>query len=229
MQGFLNCVVSAIVGAVAAIGASWFMSATDAQRERDGSEEHEYVKAKQIEVEKLVVGDSILLVSRERMEPTVEMRDGSVYVQHAVYADLLASNRMLAQKFQATPDDPMRVDAEASGEIAVDQEGGAYLALLSPGKSHSLTIGVDAHERGGIVSQNSDDHTRVAQAVFAKPSQARGKVAPASGSNPASSASAGASNIPTPMSLAPMSLEMLNRETPVLDSTRYGVDTSIRR
>ena len=52
MQGFLNCVVSAIVGAVAAIGASWFMSATDAQRERDGSEEHEYVKAKQIEVEK---------------------------------------------------------------------------------------------------------------------------------------------------------------------------------
>ena len=100
MQGFLNCAVSAIVGAVAAIGASWFISASDAQRERDGDVERQVVKAKRIEVESLVVGDSILLVSRERMEPTLEIRDGAVYAQQGVYADLVASNRMLAQKFQ---------------------------------------------------------------------------------------------------------------------------------
>ncbi|MBQ9371142.1 MAG: hypothetical protein IJU03_03025 [Thermoguttaceae bacterium] len=217
MQGFLNCAVSAIVGAVAAIGASWFISASDAQRERDGDVERQVVKAKRIEVESLVVGDSILLVSRERMEPTLEIRDGAVYAQQGVYADLVASNRMLAQKFQTTPDEPLSPDADVSGEIAVDQEGGAYLALLSPGKSHALTIGFDANERGGIVSQNNKDNSRVAQAVFVKPSLKGGKVAPASGVNRTSAPDRlppPPANVPTPMPL-----ERLDDELGFYDST----------
>ena len=217
MQGFLNCAVSAIVGAVAAIGASWFISASDAQRERDGDVERQVVKAKRIEVESLVVGDSILLFSRERMEPTLEIRDGAVYAQQGVYADLVASNRMLAQKFQTTPDEPLSPDADVSGEIAVDQEGGAYLALLSPGKSHALTIGFDANERGGIVSQNNKDNSRVAQAVFVKPSLKGGKVAPASGVNRTSAPDRlppPPANVPTPMPL-----ERLDDELGFYDST----------
>ena len=217
MRGFLNCAVSAIVGAVAAIGASWFISASDAQRERDGDVERQVVKAKRIEVESLVVGDSILLVSRERMEPTLEIRDGAVYAQQGVYADLVASNRMLAQKFQTTPDEPLSPDADVSGEIAVDQEGGAYLALLSPGKSHALTIGFDANERGGIVSQNNKDNSRVAQAVFVKPSLKGGKVAPASGVNRTSAPDRlppPPANVPTPMPL-----ERLDDELGFYDST----------
>ena len=71
---------------------------------------------------------------------------------------------------QTTPDNPLDLNSPVFGEIAINEDGGAYLALLSPRESHSVTIGFDKNEKGCVLSKNNDDKSMVAQAIFLRPS-----------------------------------------------------------
>ncbi|MGI6400787.1 MAG: hypothetical protein ACOX0A_01510 [Thermoguttaceae bacterium] len=167
---FLNTVVSAIVGALAAVGTGWYLSAhSDGTNSADPEGGAAVRKIKNLEVDSLVVRNSLRLVSPDTNESLVEIRDGKVFVQKGVYAEHMGAWRMTAQKLQTTPEDPIDPDSAVFGELAINEDGGGYLAILSPQETHSLTIGFDQTERGGVVSQNNEERTTVAQAVFLKP------------------------------------------------------------
>ncbi len=180
-SGFLNCLVSAFIGAVASIAVSWYMSANASNLPNGEDAIAQTVKARRIEAESLVVGRSILLVDPETKEPLLEIRDGSVFAQNALYADRVGAYTVRSQKLQTTADDPINPNARPTGELAVDAEGGAYLDLVGPQRSHSVTIGFDASDKGFVVSQNNNDKSRVAQAVFQRPTRrGENRIAPTS-------------------------------------------------
>ena len=172
--GFFQFLTSAIVGAVAAVGVSWYMSVSDSNAKDEGRRN---IKAGRVEADSIVVSDSILIVHPETREPLLELRDGCVFAQKNVFAEQVSAFRMLGQKLQTTPDDPFDQRASVYGELAVNDDGGAYVALLSPRESHSVTIGFDKQEKGCIVSQNNDDMSMVAQAIFLKPNRQKTGVA----------------------------------------------------
>ena len=185
MSGFfLNTVVSAVVGGLAAVGTTWYVSAqTDANKlvgQNGGS-----ARVKSLEVDSLTVHDSLLLVDPVSKNVLIELRNGEVFAHKGVYSDHVGAWRLTAQKLQTTPDDPLDPSSPIFGELAVNEDGGGYLALMSPQESHSLTMGFDRYEKGCVVSQNNSDNSRVAQAVFLKPTRNASGVAPASATNAA--------------------------------------------
>ena len=160
MQGtFFNCFISAIVGAISAAGTTWYLAEHAAPSENapinvGGDPQNRF---KELVVDSLVVNDSVLLVDPETQTATLEIKDGSLFAQKGLYAEKVGAMRVLAQKLQSTPEDP-------------NEDGGAYLALLSPRESHAVTLGFDKNEKGCVLSKNNDDNSMIAQAVFLKPS-----------------------------------------------------------
>lgn len=167
---FLNVAISAFVGALASVGTVWYLSANSNENHLAASE-NAATKIKKLETETLVVNDSLLFVDPETQEPLVEIRDGKIFAQRGIYAEHLGAWRVTAQKLQTTPEDPLSPKSAIFGELAVTDDGGGYLALMSPKESHSVTIGFDRNEKGCVVSQNNEDHSVAAQAVFFKPTQ----------------------------------------------------------
>ncbi len=173
MQGtFFNCFISAIVGAISAAGTSWYLAEHAAPTENApaGVVAADQNRFKELVVDSLIVNDSVLLVDPETQTATLEIKDGSLFAQRGLYAEKVGAMRVLAQKLQSTPEDPVDMTSPVFGELAINEDGGAYLALLSPRESHAVTLGFDKNEKGCVLSKNNDDNSMVAQAVFLKPS-----------------------------------------------------------
>ena len=173
MSGFIwNTLVSAIVGAVAAVGTVWYLSANatpDPLSPSNGA----VAKVKRLEADTIVVSDSLALVAPSSRETLVEICNGEIFAQRGVYSNHIGAWRFSAQKYQTTPDDPLAEDAPAYGEFGVDESGGGYLEVLSPKGSHAVTLGFDINERGAVVSRNNDAAVSSAQALFLKPTGSR--------------------------------------------------------
>lgn len=166
----LDRLISAFVGAVSAVGTVWFLNANgpDAQSPPTASE-NAPVKFDRLEVDALRVNEVLFVVDPQTNEPSIELRDGSISARQNVFAEQIGAFRVLGRKLQATPDDPLNAQSPVFAELATNQDGGAYLALLSPQETHSVTIGFDKTEKGCLVSQNNVDSSMIAQAIFVKP------------------------------------------------------------
>lgn len=166
----LDRLISAFVGAVSAVGTVWFLNANgpDAQSPSTASE-NAPVKFDRLEVDALRVNEVLFVADPQTNEPSIELRDGSISARQNVFAEQVGAFRVLGRKLQATPDDPLNAQSPVFAELATNQDGGAYLALLSPQETHSVTVGFDKTEKGCLVSQNNVDSSMIAQAIFVKP------------------------------------------------------------
>lgn len=171
-NALFHCLLSAVVAVISSVATVWYLSANEEPAPSAETQASDTIKAKKIEVGSLVVNNDILLVDPKTNAPSIEIKDGSLYVQKDVYAERVGAFRVLSQKLQTTPDNPLNMKSGVFGEIAFTEDGGATFALKSPRESHSLTIGFDKNEKGCILSKNNDDQSMVAQAVFLKPSAA---------------------------------------------------------
>ncbi len=170
MQNALfNCLLSAIVAVASSIGTVWYLSSQNPEA-NDPDAASAVVKTRTLEADSIVVKKELLLVDPETNTPTIELSSGALYVQKDVYADRIGAYRVLAQKLQTTPDDPLDMKSGVFGELSYTEDGGASFALKSPRESHSITIGFDKSEKGCILSKNNDDQAIAAQAVFLRPS-----------------------------------------------------------
>jgi len=183
---FLNCFVSAVVGAASAVGTVWYLSDNSTESGAGIESNGDVVSARRLEVDSLVVRDNLLLVDKTSSEPTLELREGALFAQRGVYAEQVGAFRFLGQKFQTTPEDPLDSKSAVFGELAINEDGGAYIELLSPRENHSVAIEFDKNEKGCIISKNNADRSMVAQAIFPLPTapEAIARSNPAS-SNPA--------------------------------------------
>lgn len=171
MQGvFFNCFLSAVVAVLSSVGTVWYLSAHSSDASGESEPIAETLKARRIEVDSLIVNNDLLLVDSETNMPTIEMKGGSLFVQNDVFSERVGTYRVLAQKVQATPDDPLDMRSPVFGELTFTDDGGACLALTSQREGHVVTLGFDRAEKGCILSKNNDDESMVAQAVFLKPS-----------------------------------------------------------
>ena len=105
----------------------------------------------------------------EEVQKPVKIGINSVDQRFDIYAERVGAYRVLSQKLIATPDNPLDPKCAVYGQLSVDQYGGAFMELLSPRESHSITFGFDRNEKGCVVSRNNDDASLVAQAIFPKP------------------------------------------------------------
>ena len=179
MQGsFSNILISAVVGCLSAVGTSWYLSANPqtpsggpapAPAASGTAQAPAPEPADKLDVTELVVRGSVLLVDPETNEATLEIKNGSIFAKQGIYAKRVGAYRVSSQKLIATPDNPLAPDCAVYGQLAVDQYGGAFMELLSPRESHSITFGFDRNEKGCVVSRNNDDASLVAQAIFPKP------------------------------------------------------------
>ena len=179
MQGsFSNILISAVVGCLSAVGTSWYLSANPqtpsggpapAPAASGTAQAPVPEPADKLDVTELVVRGSVLLVDPETNEATLEIKNGSIFAKQGIYAKRVGAYRVSSQKLIATPDNPLAPDCAVYGQLAVDQYGGAFMELLSPRESHSITFGFDLNEKGCVVSRNNDDASLVAQAIFPKP------------------------------------------------------------
>lgn len=166
----LDRLISAFVGAVSAVGTVWFLNANAPDAPSTSSESGAApVKFDRLEVDALRVNEVLFVADPKTKEPTIKLSDGSISAQNSVFAEQIGAFRVLGQKLQATPDDPLNAQSSIFAELATNQDGGAYLALLSPQETHSITVGFDKTEKGCLVSQNNEDSSMIAQAIFPKP------------------------------------------------------------
>lgn len=171
MSGFFwNSVVSVVSGVVASVGTVWYLSANSEAGALVGAG-NSPAKVKRLEVESLVVADSLALVDPNSRETLVEICGGEIFAQRGVYANHVGAWRFTSQKYQTTPEDPLSSNCPVFGEFAVDENGGGYLELLSPQESHAVTLGFDSNERGALVSTNNEADASATQALFLKPSR----------------------------------------------------------
>ena len=84
MSAFINTFVSAIVGALAAVGTTWYLSYASCAANLVNTGTNT-LKADEIEVDRLIVGDVFTLVDSKTREPLVEIRNGSIYAQKELY------------------------------------------------------------------------------------------------------------------------------------------------
>ena len=167
----LDRFISAVVGALSAVGTVWFLHANGADAGSVPPPAADApAKFDRLEVDALRINEVLFVADPETNEPTIELRGGSIFAQENVFAEQIGAFRVLGQKLQATPDDPLNAQSPVFAELATNQDGGAYLALLSPRETHSVTIGFDKTEKGCLVSQNNEDSSMIAQAIFVKPS-----------------------------------------------------------
>lgn len=179
MQGsFSNILISAVVGCLSAVGTSWYLSANPqtpaggtapAPAASGSAPAPSAAPADKLDVTELVVRGSVLLVDPQTNEATLEIKNGSIFAKRGIYAERVGAYRVLSQKLVATPDNPLDPKCAVYGQLSVDQYGGAFMELLSPRESHSITFGFDRNEKGCVVSRNNDDASLVAQAIFPKP------------------------------------------------------------
>jgi hypothetical protein len=165
----LDRLISAFVGALSAVGTVWFLNARAPEAPSTAPEAGAPVKFDRLEVDALRVNDVLFVADPKTQEPTIKLSGGSISAQNSVFAEHVGAFRVLGQKLQATPDDPLNAQSPVFAELATNQDGGAYLALLSPQETHSITVGFDKTEKGCLVSQNNEDSSMIAQAIFVKP------------------------------------------------------------
>ena len=173
----LDRLISAFVGAVSAVGTVWFLNAHAPDAASVPSDPAAPIKFDRLEVDALRVNEVLLVVDPETKEPTIKLSGGSISAQNSVFAEQIGAFRVLGQKLQATPDDPLNAESPVFAELATNQDGGAYLELLSPQETHSLIVGFDKTEKGCLVSQNNEDSSMIAQAIFSKPSADQAPIA----------------------------------------------------
>ncbi|MBQ6828988.1 MAG: hypothetical protein IJO46_13345, partial [Thermoguttaceae bacterium] len=151
----LDRLISAFVGAVSAVGTVWFLNANapDAPL-NDAPSTSAPAKFDRLEVDELRITKALVVVDPQTQESTIKLSDGSISAQNKIFAEDIGAFRVFAKKLQATPDDPLNAQSPIFAELATNQDGGAYLALLSPQETHSITIGFDKTEKGCLVSQN---------------------------------------------------------------------------
>ena len=165
----LDRLISAFVGALSAVGTVWFLNSNAPDAPSSAPESGAPAKFDRLVVDALRVNDVLFVADPETKEPTIKLSGGSISAQNSVFAEQIGAFRVLGQKLQATPDDPLNAQSPVFAELATNQDGGAYLALLSPQETHSITIGFDKTEKGCLVSQNNEDSSMIAQAIFVKP------------------------------------------------------------
>ena len=165
----LDRLISAFVGAVSAVGTVWFLNSNGPDAPSVSPDSAAPVKFDRLEVDALRVNEVLFVADPETKEPTIKLSGGSISAQNSVFAEQIGAFRVLGQKLQATPDDPLNAQSPVFAELATNQDGGAYLALLSPQETHSITVGFDKTEKGCLVSQNNEDSSMIAQAIFVKP------------------------------------------------------------
>ncbi|MBP3529693.1 MAG: hypothetical protein J6K25_00725 [Thermoguttaceae bacterium] len=164
----LDRLISAFVGALSAVGTVWFLNANAPDAPSPESDAAP-VKFDRLEVDALLVNKVLCVADPQTKEPTIELRNGSISAKNNVFAEQIGAFRVLGQKLQITPHDPLNMQSQYGAELAITQDGGAYLDLISPKKTHSLVLGFDKTEQGCLVSQNIEDTSMVAQAIFPKP------------------------------------------------------------
>lgn len=165
----LDRLISAFVGALSAVGTVWFLNSRAPEAASVPPQSAAPVKFDRLEVDALRVNEVLLVADPETKEPTIKLSGGSISAQKNVFAEQIGAFRVLGQKLQATPNDPLNAQSPVFAELATNQDGGAYLALLSPQETHSITVGFDKTEKGCLVSQNNEDLSMIAQAIFVKP------------------------------------------------------------
>ena len=165
----LDRLISAFVGAVSAVGTVWFLNANAPDASVSPASGDAPVKFERLEVDELRINKFLSVADPETKKTTIHLSDGSISAQNNVFAEYVGAFRVLGRKIQATPDDPLDARSSVFAELATNQDGGAYLELLSPRETHSLVIGFDGAEKGCLISQNNEDMSTVAQAVFQKP------------------------------------------------------------
>ncbi len=165
----LDRLISAFVGALSAVGTVWFLNANAPDASTPPASDGAPVKFERLEVDALRVNGLLSVVDPQTKETTIELKDGSVFAKNNVFTESVGAFRVLGRKLQVTPNDPLDAQSPVFAELATNQDGGAYLALLSPQETHSITVGFDKTEKGCLVSQNTEDTSMVAQAIFPKP------------------------------------------------------------
>ncbi|MBR5626107.1 MAG: hypothetical protein IKW74_00630 [Thermoguttaceae bacterium] len=174
----LSCfLISAVVGAISAVGMVWFLSGHLPEKEQfdasinTGSPQQKQNAAfEQIEVNSLKVNSAIIICDSQTGEPVIELRNGSIFAQKGIFAERIGGMKLSTQKIQITPENPLIDDYPVFGEFATNSDGGGYFSLLSAKGTHSLNVGFDNNEQGYIISQNNMDKSLVAQAILPCPS-----------------------------------------------------------
>lgn len=214
-EKLVNSFIASLTGCLSAVAMTWFLAASpdaeqvdvpvntavqatsvsDVPPPRPESSMPEKVSLHELEVDRLIVKDRLVLVDARTGTPLVELRDGKVIVSDSVLASRVAAGSFRGHRVQLTADSPSAPDAKIHGELAAGSEQGGYLALLSPTGRHSVNFGFDQVETGFIVSQNNQDRSVTAQVIMPIPQagEANEKVAARDRSAMESSQSAAAS------------------------------------
>ena len=181
-ERILNSFISAIFGGLAATATVWYLGAPgsntpapddveNAERLESADDAPRHGKFDELETARLKVTDCVMVCDTETGEPMIELRAGSILAKKKIVADSFGGNLITGRKMQITPGDPSRDDSPIFSELATNEEGGAYFALLSPKGTHSVNMGFDKKETGFIISQNNQDSAMVAQAILPLPNK----------------------------------------------------------
>lgn len=181
-ERILNSFISAIFGGLAAVATIWYLGVPESAAPTPGETENvggmestdgapRHGKFDELETARLKVTDCVMVCDAESGEPMIELRAGSILAKRKIVADSFGGNLITGRKVQITPGDPSRDDSPIFSELATNDEGGAYFALLSPKGTHSVNMGFDKKETGFIISQNNQDSAMVAQAILPLPNK----------------------------------------------------------
>lgn len=176
-EKLLNGFISALFGAMAGVGAVWYLSdnapttgsVQDTAVTADSARLPSSASFDSLEVKHLKVTDGIRVHDSATGEPLIELKDGAILAKKRVLSEYLGGHQLVGQRLQITTGDVSVPDHAVYGEMATNEEGGAYFALLSPKGTHSVNIGFDKQETGFIISQNNKDSAMVAQAILPIP------------------------------------------------------------
>lgn len=192
-EKLLNSFISAVFGAISAVGVVWYLQeAPTASAPADTAADPAAAAGPaasfdELEVKRLKVTDCVMVFDTAGNEPAIELRGGSIVAKKSVLSDRVGAFQMVGQKLQITGGDPAHNDGEVFGELATNEEGGAYFALLSPRGTHSINMGFDKKETGFIISQNNLNSAMVAQAILPLPDANEAAADPLDGTLPTSS------------------------------------------
>ena len=179
-ERILNSLISATFGALAAVAVVWYLGVAEPVTPENGTplpaaplDEGSVKNGKfdELETARLKVTDCVMVCDSVTGEPMIELRAGSILAKKKIVADSFGGNLITGRKVQITPGDPSQTEPPIFSELATNDEGGAYFALLSPKGTHSINMGFDKKETGFIISQNNLDSAMVAQAILPLPSK----------------------------------------------------------
>lgn len=174
-EKLIHTLISATVGASAALGGVWLLqdpgaSVGKTDAEKPAAEKMAIEHFDELEVERLKVTGGIWVCHSETGEPLIELKDGVVLAKSEVLSRYVGGMEIVGRKLQITTGDPSAADPPIFCELGAGDGGqGAYIALLSPKGTHSVNVGFDKNETGFVVSRNNDDTSMTAQAVLPIP------------------------------------------------------------